>query len=161
MIETGKKTLDDRGFGMASAPLMCGQQDIHKLLEEELAEFHGTERAVIYPSGYHANIGFFQCMFTDQDAVISDQLNHASIVDGIRLSKAKKFIFKHMNLKHLEKLLQETQTFRFRCVVTEGVFSMDADIVELQDYVKLCKKYNAILFLDECHGVGVIGKTGR
>jgi len=161
MIECAKKTLEERGYGMASAPLMCGQQDIHRLLEKELAEFHGTDKAVLYPSGYQANLGFFATMFGPDDVIISDQFNHASIIDGIKLCKASKRVFKHMNYKHLEKILKETQDFGKRCVVTEGVFSMDADIIDLKTVVKLCKKYNAVLFLDDCHGVGIIGKTGR
>jgi glycine C-acetyltransferase len=161
MIECAKKTLDERGYGMASAPLMCGQQDIHKALEEELAAFHGTEKAVIFPSGYQANLGFFATMFTSEDIIISDQYNHASIVDGIKLCKAKKTIYRHHNLKDLEKKLKASQNFRQRCVVTEGVFSMEATIVDLKPIVALCKKYKAVLYLDDCHGVAVIGKNGR
>ena len=161
MIACAKKSLDERGYGMASAPLMSGYQDIHKCLEEELSEFHGTDKTIVYPSGYQANLGWFATMFGKGDVIISDQFNHASIIDGIKLCKADKKIYKHMNNKDLERKLQATQHYEKRCVVTEGVFSMDADIVDLKEVVRLCKKYKAVLFLDDCHGVGVIGKTGR
>ena len=161
MIECAKKTLDERGFGMASAPLMSGQQDLHKLLEQDLSDFHGTDKTVIFPSGYHANLGWFATLFNQKDVIISDQLNHASIIDGIKLSKCDKVVYKHLDNDSLEEKLKETQGYRRRCVVTEGVFSMDADIVDLKRIVKLCKKYNAVLFLDDCHGVAIIGKSGR
>lgn len=154
--------METRGFGVASAPLMCGYTDIHKELEDELTSFHGTDATVLYPSGYHANLGFFHACFGSGDLIISDSKNHASIVDGIRLSKAKKSIYKHIDFDHLESILQDAQgSYGYICVVTEGVYSMDADIIDLKRVVELCNEYNAILYLDDCHGSGVIGKTGR
>jgi glycine C-acetyltransferase len=161
IVQAAEDTLKTHGYGLSSAPLMCGFQNIHKTLEKKIAEFHGTEDAILYPSGYHTNLGVFQACFTSEDAIFSDQENHASIIDGIRLSRAKKFVYRHLDLEHLEEQLKSAQDYRFRCIVTEGIFSMEADILELDKYVALAKKYDAIIYLDECHSAGVIGKTGK
>lgn len=161
IIAAAEETMKTHGYGLSSAPLMCGFQNIHKKLEKELAKFHGTEDAILFPSGYHTNVGVFQACFTDQDAIFSDQENHASIIDGIRLCRSKKYVFRHLDLEHLEEQLKSAQEYRFRCIVTEGIFSMEADILDLPKYIALAKKYNAMIYLDECHSAGVIGKTGR
>lgn len=161
IIEAAKKTLDTHGYGMSSAPLMCGFQDIHQKLERELSKFHGTDDTLLYPSGYHTNVGLFAACFGSEDAIFSDENNHSSIIDGVRLSKAKKFVYRHLDLEMLEEQLKSAQDYRFRCIVTEGIFSMEGDILNLPKYVALAKKYNAIFYLDECHATGVIGKTGR
>jgi 7-keto-8-aminopelargonate synthetase-like enzyme len=161
MVKAAEETMKTHGYGLSSAPLMCGYQNIHKELEKKIAEFHGVEDAILYPSGYHTNVGTFQACFGQEDAIFSDAENHASIIDGIRLSKAKKFVYRHLDTKHLEEQLKEAQDYRFRCIVTEGIFSMEADILDLKEYVRIAKKYNAMIYLDECHSVGVIGKTGR
>ncbi|CAI2369794.1 unnamed protein product [Moneuplotes crassus] len=161
MVEAAAETMKTHGYGLSSAPLMCGYQDIHKKLERVIADFHGTEDAILYPSGYHTNLGLFQACFNENDALFSDQENHASIIDGMRLCKAKKFVYKHLDTKHLEEQLKKADEYRFKCIVTEGIFSMEADILDLQEYVRIAKKYNAMIYLDECHSVGTIGKTGR
>jgi len=161
IIAAAKRTLDTHGYGLSSAPLMCGFQDIHQKLEKELSAFHGTEDTCLYPSGYHSNLGIFAACFGSEDAVFSDELNHSSIIDGIRLCKAKKYVFDHLDLEMLEEQLKDAQDCRFRCIVTEGIFSMDGDIVNLPKYLALAKKYKAIFYLDECHATGVIGETGR
>lgn len=161
IIEAAKKTLDTHGYGLSSAPLMCGFQDIHQKLERELTKFHGTEDTLLYPSGYHTNVGLFAACFGAEDAIFSDSENHSSIIDGVRLSRAKKFVYNHLDLEMLEEHLKNAQDYRFRCIVTEGIFSMDGDILQLPKYLALAKKYNAIFYLDECHATGVIGKTGR
>jgi len=161
IVEAAMKIMKTHGYGMSSAPLMCGFQNIHKELERKLSEFHGTEDCILYPSGYHTNVGVFQACFGSQDAIFSDAENHASIIDGIRLSKAKRFVYKHLDTDQLEEQLKNAQDYRFRCIVTEGVFSMEADILDLPKYIELAKKYNAMIYLDECHSSGVLGKTGR
>ncbi|CAI2360331.1 unnamed protein product [Moneuplotes crassus] len=161
IIAAAKRTLDTHGYGLSSAPLMCGFQDIHQQLERELSEFHGTDDTLLYPSGYHTNVGLFAACFGEEDAIFSDALNHASIIDGIKLSKAKRFVFRHLDLDHLEEQLKAASDYRFKCIVTEGIFSMDGDILELPKYVALAKKYGAVFYLDECHATGVIGKTGK
>lgn len=161
IIEAAERTLKTHGYGMSSAPLMCGFQNLHKELERRIARFHGTEDSILYPSGYHTNVGVFQACFNENDAIFSDRENHASIIDGIRLSKAKKFVYKHLDLEQLEEQLKNAQDYRFKCIVTEGIFSMEADILDLPAYVALAKKYDAMIYLDECHSAGVIGKTGR
>ena len=161
IIKAAEDTLKTHGYGLSSAPLMCGYQNIHKQLERKIAEYHGTEDALLYPSGYHTNLGTFQACFNEQDAIFSDTENHASIIDGIRLSKAKKFVYRHLDIDQLEEQLKGAMDYRFRVIVTEGIFSMEADILDLKAYVALAKKYNAMIYLDECHSIGVIGKTGR
>jgi glycine C-acetyltransferase len=161
IIAAAHRTLDTHGYGLSSAPLMCGFQNIHQDLEKELSKFHGTEDTILYPSGYHTNVGLFAACFGPEDAIFSDELNHSSIIDGTKLSKAKKFVYNHLDVEMLEEQLKNAQDYRFRCIVTEGIFSMDGDILNLPKYVALAKKYNAIFYLDECHSTGVIGKTGR
>lgn len=161
IIAAAKRTLDTHGYGLSSAPLMCGFQDIHQKLERELTKFHGTEDTLLYPSGYHTNVGLFAACFGPEDAIFSDENNHSSIIDGVKLCKAKKFVYNHLDLEDLEEKLKSAQDYRFRCIVTEGIFSMDGDILELPKYIELARKYNAIFYLDECHATGVIGKTGR
>eukprot|EP01017_Pseudomicrothorax_dubius_P026451 TRINITY_DN2951_c0_g2_i3.p1 TRINITY_DN2951_c0_g2~~TRINITY_DN2951_c0_g2_i3.p1 ORF type:complete len:325 (-),score=92.78 TRINITY_DN2951_c0_g2_i3:49-1023(-) len=135
--------------------------DIHKQLEKKISEFHGTEDTILYPSCFDANAGFFEAILSQEDAVISDALNHASIIDGIRLCKAQRHRYDHLNMEHLEKILKETQNCRLRFVVTDGVFSMDGDIAPLDRIVELAKKYNAYTFVDECHATGFFGRNGR
>lgn len=161
MVEAATNIMKTHGYGMSSAPLMCGFQNIHQELEKKLAEFHGYEDCILYPSGYHTNLGLFQALFNEQDAIFSDSENHASIIDGARLSRAKKFVFRHLDMEQLEEQLKKAEDYRFKCIVTEGIFSMEADILDLPKYVALAKKYGAIIYLDECHSVGVLGKTGR
>lgn len=161
MVEAAYETMKKYGYGMSSAPLMCGFQDIHKKLEDKLSEFHSTEDTILYPSGYHTNVGLFQALFNSADCIFSDEENHSSIIDGCRLSTAKTFVYRHLDLEHLEEQLKKADEYRFKCIVTEGIFSMEADILELDKYVALAKKYDAIIYLDECHSVGVLGKTGR
>lgn len=161
LIEAAKKTLDSHGFGLSSVRFICGTQDIHLQLEKKISEFHHTDDAILYASCFDANTGFFESLLTADDAVISDRLNHASIIDGIRLCKAQRFLFKHMDMKDLEEKLKASQNCRFRVIATDGCFSMDGDIAPLADIVRLAKKYNALTFMDECHAAGVIGATGR
>lgn len=148
---------------MSSVRFICGTQDQHKELEKRISEFHGTEDAILYPSAFDANTGFFEAILTDLDAIISDELNHASIIDGIRLCKAKRFRYKHLDMKDLERCLSEARENKARHIViaTDGVFSMDGDIAPLTQIVELAKKYEAFTFVDECHASGVLGKTGR
>ena len=141
---------------------ICGTQDIHKELEDKIAKFHGREDAILYASCFDANAGLFEAMLTPEDAVISDQLNHASIIDGIRLCKAQKLRYSHRNMQELEEFLQKTQnSARIRLIVTDGVFSMDGNVAPLKQIVDLAQKYNAIVFIDECHATGFFGATGR
>ncbi|KAG8183050.1 hypothetical protein JTE90_018096 [Oedothorax gibbosus] len=161
IIEAGKKALDEYGAGLSSVRFICGTQDLHKNLEKKIAQFHGREDSIIYPSCFDANAGLFEVLLTSEDAVLSDELNHASIIDGIRLCKAQKFRYKHRDMNDLEKKLQESSSARMRLIATDGVFSMDGNIAPLPDIINLAKKYNAMVFVDECHATGVIGKTGR
>ena len=161
VMASAKKTIDTHGFGLASVRFICGTQDIHKQLEGRIARFHKKEDAILYPSCFDANAGFFEACLTDEDAIISDELNHASIIDGIRLCKAKRFRYKHLDMKDLERCLSESKDCRLRVIVTDGVFSMDGDIAPLPDIVGLAKKYGAFTFVDECHATGVFGKHGR
>jgi len=161
IVAAAHRTLDTHGYGLSSAPLMCGFQDIHQKLERELTKFHGTEDTLLYPSGYHTNVGLFSACFGAEDAIFSDELNHSSIIDGVKLSRAKKFVYNHLDLEDLEEKLKGAMDYRFRCIVTEGIFSMDGDILNLPKYIALAKKYKAIFYLDECHATGVIGDTGR
>lgn len=140
---------------------ICGTQDIHRELESKIAEFHGREDAIVYASCFDANAGLFEILLKPEDAVISDELNHASIIDGIRLCKAQKFRYKHRDLADLEAKLQEAQSARLRLIATDGVFSMDGNFAPLPEIINLAKKYNAITFVDDCHATGFIGKTGR
>ena len=145
---------------MSSVRFICGTQDIHKTLEKKIADFHKMDDAILYPSGFDSNAGFFEACLTADDAIISDELNHASIIDGIRLCKARRLRYKHLDMDELERMLQETQDCRLRVIVTDGVFSMDGDIAPLDKIVELSKRYGAFTFVDECHGTGVFGKKG-
>eukprot|EP00735_Rhodelphis_limneticus_P014447 TRINITY_DN8478_c0_g1::TRINITY_DN8478_c0_g1_i1::g.3504::m.3504 TRINITY_DN8478_c0_g1::TRINITY_DN8478_c0_g1_i1::g.3504 ORF type:complete len:434 (-),score=141.95,sp/Q0P5L8/KBL_BOVIN/61.50/1e-180,Aminotran_1_2/PF00155.16/1.3e-71,Aminotran_5/PF00266.14/4.4e-05,SHMT/PF00464.14/5.2e-05,Beta_elim_lyase/PF01212.16/0.00038,Cys_Met_Meta_PP/PF01053.15/0.0012,OKR_DC_1/PF01276.15/0.32,HATPase_c_5/PF14501.1/0.11,DNA_photolyase/PF00875.13/83,DNA_photolyase/PF00875.13/2.1,DegT_DnrJ_EryC1/PF01041.12/0.19 TRINITY len=161
LIEAAKKSLDSRGFGLSSVRFICGTQDIHKELERKISEFHKTEDSILYSSAFDANAGLFEAILTEEDAIISDELNHASIIDGIRLCKAKRFRYTHLDLKHLEAQLQEAQSSRLRLIVTDGVFSMDGHIAPLKEICDLADKYNAQVFVDDSHASGFVGKTGR
>eukprot|EP00474_Spongospora_subterranea_P001435 CRZ01893.1 hypothetical protein [Spongospora subterranea] len=162
LIEQAKATLDSRGFGLSSGRFICGTQDIHKELEAKITEFHGTESTILYPSCFDANAGLFEALLTSEDAILSDSLNHASIIDGVRLCRAQRYRFAHMDLDDLEKKLQDAkQKSRFFMIATDGAFSMDGDIAPLSEISSLAKQYSALLFVDDCHGTGLIGKTGR
>lgn len=160
--EAAINTIKDRGFGLSSVRFICGTQDIHVELEEAIAKFHGMDAAILYPSCFDANAGLFEQILGPEDAVISDTLNHASIIDGIRLCKAKRFRYRHNDVAHLEEILKETQsTARNRLIATDGVFSMDGDIAPLKEICDLAEKYDAQVFVDDCHGTGFFGATGR
>jgi glycine C-acetyltransferase len=161
VIEAAKKALDTHGFGMASVRFICGTQDIHKELEEKISKFLGTEDTILYAAAFDANGGVFEPLFDDQDAIISDALNHASIIDGVRLCKAQRFRYTHDDMADLEEKLKETQQLRHRIIVSDGSFSMDGTIAQLDKICDLADKYNALVMIDECHSSGFLGKTGR
>jgi glycine C-acetyltransferase len=161
VVQAAHEGLDERGFGMSSVRFICGTQDIHRELEVKTAEFLGTEDTILFPSCLDANAGVFEAVLGPEDIIISDRLVHASIVDGIRLSKAMHDTYKHANMAHLEQKLEEHQDKRVRMIVTDGVFSMDGDLAPMDEIVALGKKYDAMVFVDECHSSGFIGKTGR
>jgi len=161
VIEAAKEALDTHGFGMSSVRFICGTQDIHKTLEQKIANFYGTEDTILYAAAFDANGGVFEPLFTEQDAIISDELNHASIIDGIRLCKAQRYRYKHSDMNDLEEQLKKAQDQRFRIIVTDGVFSMDGDIAKMDQICDLADKYDALVMTDECHSAGFIGKTGR
>ena len=161
VIEAAKKYIDMRGFGMSSVRFICGTQDIHKELEAKISTFLGTEDTILYAAAFDANGGVFEPLFNEQDAIISDALNHASIIDGVRLCKAQRFRYEHNNMEDLEAKLKETQSLRSRVIVTDGSFSMDGTIAQLDKIVTLAEKYDAIIMIDECHSSGFLGKTGR
>ena len=161
VTEAAKKYIDLRGFGMSSVRFICGTQDIHKELEAKISKFLGTEDTILYAAAFDANGGVFEPLFGEQDAIISDALNHASIIDGVRLCKAQRFRFEHNNLDDLEMKLQETAHLRSRIIVTDGSFSMDGTIAQLDKIVELAEKYDACIMIDECHSSGFLGKTGR
>lgn len=161
VVEAAKKALDDYGYGMSSVRFICGTQDIHKELETKIAEFFGTEKTILYAAAFDANGGVFEPLFTNEDAIISDELNHASIIDGVRLCKAIRYRFKHSDMEDLESQLKVAQAQRFRIIVTDGVFSMDGDIAKLDQICDLADKYDALVMVDDCHAAGFIGKTGR
>ena len=161
VIEAAKEAIDSHGFGMSSVRFICGTQDIHKELEKKLSEFLGTEDTILYAAAFDANGGVFEPLFDAQDAIISDELNHASIIDGVRLCKAQRFRYKHDNMEDLEQQLQETQHLRHRIIVTDGAFSMDGTIAQLDKICDLADQYNALVMIDECHCSGFMGKTGR
>jgi len=161
VIEAAHRTIDSRGFGMSSVRFICGTQDIHKELEEKLSQFLGTEDTILYAAAFDANGGVFEPLFQEQDAIISDALNHASIIDGVRLCKAQRFRYEHNNMADLEVKLQEAAGCRSRIIVTDGSFSMDGTIAQLDTICDLADKYDAIVMTDECHSSGFIGKTGR
>ncbi len=161
VTEAAKKAIDTHGFGMSSVRFICGTQDIHKQLEQKIAEFLGTEDTILYAAAFDANGGVFEPLFNESDAIISDALNHASIIDGVRLCKAERHRYEHNNMHDLEVKLQETQHCRNRIIVTDGVFSMDGTIAQLDHIVALAEKYNALIMVDECHASGFMGATGR
>ena len=158
---SASKAVNQYGFGLSSVRFICGTQDIHKELERNISEFHNTEDAILYSSCFDANAGVFEALLTKEDAVLTDALNHASIIDGIRLCGAERHIYKHLDMSHLEECLQKTQEKRIRMIVTDGVFSMDGDFAPLPAIVELASKYNALVFVDDSHATGFIGKTGR
>ena len=161
LIEAAHKTLDEWGYGMSSVRFICGTQDIHKILEEKVAEFLGTEDTILYAACFDANGGVFEPFLTGEDAIITDALNHASIIDGIRLCKAERYIFKHNDMNDLEDKLKTAQAQRFRLVATDGVFSMDGDIAKIDEIVALAEKYDALVLIDDSHATGFVGPTGR
>jgi glycine C-acetyltransferase len=160
LIHQGKKFLDSHGNGVASVRFICGTQDIHKQLEQKIAEFHGKEDAILYSSCFDANAGIFEVLTTPEDLVVSDELNHASIIDGIRLCKAQKAKYKHRDLLDLDSQLSSFKA-RVKLIVTDGVFSMDGNIAPLKGICDLADKHKALVFVDECHATGFFGKTGR
>ncbi len=161
VIEAAKKAIDSHGYGMSSVRFICGTQDIHKELEAKISKFLGTEDTILYAAAFDANGGIFEPLFNDQDAIISDALNHASIIDGVRLCKAQRYRYNHDDMADLEEKLKETQNLRHRIIVTDGAFSMDGTIAQLDKICDLADKYNALVMIDECHCSGFIGKTGR
>jgi len=161
VIEAAKKYIDHRGYGMSSVRFICGTQDIHKELEAKISHFLGTEDTILYAAAFDANGGIFEPLFGEQDAIISDALNHASIIDGVRLCKAQRYRYEHNNMSDLESKLKESANLRSRIIVTDGSFSMDGTIAQLDKIVALAEKYDAIVMIDECHSSGFLGKTGR
>lgn len=161
VIEAAKKYVDFRGYGMSSVRFICGTQDIHKELEAKISKFLGTEDTILYAAAFDANGGVFEPLYNEQDAIISDELNHASIIDGVRLCKAQRFRYKHNDMADLEAKLKEAASARNRIIVTDGSFSMDGTIAQLDKIVELAEKYDAAIMIDECHSSGFLGKTGR
>ena len=161
VIEASKETIDTHGFGMSSVRFICGTQDIHKELERKIADFLGMEEAILYAAAFDANGGLFEPILTKEDAIISDSLNHASIIDGIRLCKAQRYRYKTNDMADLEKNLQDAQGARRRLIATDGVFSMDGTIAQIDKICDLAEKYDAMVMVDECHSTGFVGKTGR
>jgi len=161
LIKAAKKAMDERGFGMSSVRFICGTQDLHKECERKISEFNHTEDTILYSSCFDANGGLFEVILNEQDAIISDQLNHASIIDGVRLCKANRYRYKNADMGELEGILKETQNLRRRMVATDGVFSMDGNTAPLGKIVELAKKYDAMVMVDDSHATGYIGKTGR
>jgi len=161
VIQAAKDALDSHGYGMSSVRFICGTQDIHKELEQKIAEFYGTEDTILYAAAFDANGGVFEPLFGQDDAIISDELNHASIIDGVRLCKAQRYRYKHSDMVDLEEQLKAAQAQRFRIIVTDGVFSMDGDLAKMDEICALADKYDALVMTDECHSAGFIGKTGR
>jgi len=161
LINAAKEALDKRGFGMSSVRFICGTQDLHIELERKISEFFGTEDAILYASCFDANGGVFEPLLTEDDAIISDSLNHASIIDGVRLCKAQRYRYANANMAELEECLKLAQSQRFRLIVTDGVFSMDGNVAPLSEIYRLAEKYNAMVMIDESHSAGVVGRTGR
>ena len=161
VIEAAHQAIDTHGYGMSSVRFICGTQDIHKELEQKIAQFLGTEDTILYAAAFDANGGVFEPLFGEQDAIISDALNHASIIDGVRLCKAQRYRYEHNNMADLEAKLAGTQHLRSRIIVTDGSFSMDGTIAQLDKIVELAEKYEAVIMVDECHSSGFLGKTGR
>jgi glycine C-acetyltransferase len=161
LIEAARKSLDNHGYGMSSVRFICGTTDLHKELEKKIAEFFNTEDTILYAACFDANGGVFEPLLTEDDAIISDALNHASIIDGVRLCKAQRYRYENADMADLEKQLQLAQSQRFRLIVTDGVFSMDGNVAPLDKIVELADKYNSMVMVDESHSAGVVGKTGR
>lgn len=161
VIEAAHKAIETHGYGMSSVRFICGTQDIHKELEAKISTFLGTEDTILYAAAFDANGGVFEPLFNEEDAIISDALNHASIIDGVRLCKAQRFRYEHNNMNDLEAKLQEAANCRSRIIVTDGSFSMDGTIAQLDKITELAQKYDAAIMVDECHSSGFIGKTGR
>ena len=161
LIEAAKSAMDSRGYGMSSVRFICGCQDIHKQLEKAIADYFGTEDTILYAACFDANGGVFEPLFTEQDAIISDALNHASIIDGVRLCKAVRYRYANADMESLEDCLKRAQAQRFRIICTDGVFSMDGNAAPLDKICELAKRYNALVMVDECHSAGVLGATGR
>lgn len=159
LIEASKKMLDKRGFGMSSVRFICGTQDIHKQLEAAISDYFKTEDTILYAACFDANGGVFEPLLTDQDAIISDSLNHASIIDGVRLCKAKRYRYANADMAELENCLKEAQAQRFRIIVTDGVFSMDGNVAPMDKICDLAEKYDALVMVDESHSAGVVGAT--
>ena len=161
LIEASKQMMDRRGFGMSSVRFICGTQDIHKELEAAISDYFHTDDTILYAACFDANGGVFEPLFTDEDAIISDALNHASIIDGVRLCKAKRYRYANADMGELERCLQEAQAQRFRIIVTDGVFSMDGNVAPMDKICDLAEKYDALVMVDESHSAGVVGKTGH
>ena len=161
LVNAAKEALDTYGFGMSSVRFICGTQDLHKTLESKIAEFFGTEDTILYAACFDANGGVFEPLLTAEDAIISDSLNHASIIDGVRLCKAQRYRYKNADMDDLEAQLKEAQKQRFRIIVTDGVFSMDGNVAPVDRICELAEKYDALVMVDECHSAGVVGNTGR
>jgi glycine C-acetyltransferase len=161
LIDAAKRAMDTHGYGMSSVRFICGTQDIHKQLEKAIADYFGTEDTILYAACFDANGGVFEPLFTDEDAIISDSLNHASIIDGVRLCKAVRYRYANADMADLEKQLQAAQAQRFRIIATDGVFSMDGNVAPMDKICELAEKYEALVMVDECHSAGVVGKTGR
>ncbi len=161
IIDAAKSTMDSWGYGLSSVRFICGTQEIHKDLERETADFLGTEDAILYAACFDANGGLFEPLLGKEDAIISDELNHASIIDGVRLCKAERYRYKHSDMDDLERCLKEARDKRYRLICTDGVFSMDGDIADLPGIVELAEKYDALVMVDDSHATGYIGKTGR
>ncbi len=161
VIKAAHEAIESHGYGMSSVRFICGTQDIHKELEKKISDFLGTEDTILYAAAFDANGGVFEPLFNDQDAIISDALNHASIIDGVRLCKAQRFRYEHNNMDDLEAKLQEAAGCRSRIIVTDGSFSMDGTIAQLDKIVELAEKHDAVIMIDECHSSGFLGKTGR
>lgn len=161
LVEAAKRAMDSHGYGMSSVRFICGTQDLHKELERAIANYFKTEDTILYAACFDANGGFFEPLLTAEDAIISDSLNHASIIDGVRLSKAKRLRYANGDMAELEERLKEAQECRFRVIVTDGVFSMDGNVAPMDKICDLADKYDALVMVDECHSAGVVGKTGR
>jgi glycine C-acetyltransferase len=161
LIEAARETLNTHGFGMSSVRFICGTTDLHKKLEEKIAQFFGTEDTILYAACFDANGGVFEPLFGEEDAIISDSLNHASIIDGVRLCKAQRFRYVNADMADLEEQLKKAASCRFRIIVTDGVFSMDGNVAPVDKICSLAEKYDALVMVDECHSAGVVGNTGR
>jgi glycine C-acetyltransferase len=161
LIAAAKKALDERGYGMSSVRFICGTQDLHKTLESKISNFFRMDDAILYAACFDANTGLFETLLTEEDAIISDTLNHASIIDGVRLCKAKRYRYANANMEELENCLKDAQSQRFRMIATDGVFSMDGNVAPIDKIIALAEKYNALVMVDESHSAGVVGKTGR